>query len=151
MGSLQRVLRERRLTISAAESCTGGLVCAALTELPGSSDYFVGGMVTYANGAKVKQLGVDLETLDRAGAVSHEVAEQMVRGVKALFGSDIALSVTGIAGPGAQGPKPAGLTYVGVAFEGRVEVREFRWTGDRAANRADSVEAALQLAVDILS
>ena len=151
LGSLQRVLRERGLTISAAESCTGGLVCAALTDLPGSSDYFIGGIVTYANRAKVKQLGVDQATLDRVGAVSPEVAEQMARGVKALFGSDIALSVTGIAGPGAEGPKPAGLTYVGVAFEDRVDVREFQWTGDRAANRADSVEAALQMAVAILS
>ena len=151
LGSLQKLLRERRLTITAAESCTGGLVCAALTALPGSSDYFLGGIVTYANGAKVMQLGVDEATLDRVGAVSEEVAEQMVRGVMALFGADVALSVTGIAGPGAEGSKPAGLTYIGIAFEDRVAVQEFHWTGDRSSNRAASVEAAIQMAVEILS
>ena len=151
LRSLQKLLRARRLTIAAAESCTGGLVCAALTALPGSSDYFLGGIVTYANGAKVKQLGIDQATLDRVGAVSREVAEQMVRGVKALFGADVALSVTGVAGPGAEGPKPAGLTYIGIAFEDRVEVREFDWAGDRSSNRASSVAAAIQMAVEILS
>jgi PncC family amidohydrolase len=151
LGSLQKLLRERRLTITAAESCTGGLVCAALTALPGSSDYFLGGLVTYANRAKVTQLGVDEATLDRVGAVSQEVAEQMARGVMALFGADVALSVTGIAGPGAEGPKPAGLTYIGIAFEDRVKVQEFHWTGDRSSNRAASVAAAIQMAVEILS
>ena len=151
LGSLQKLLRERRLTITAAESCTGGLVCAALTALPGSSDYFLGGLVTYANRAKVTQLGVDAATLDRVGAVSQEVAEQMARGVMALFGADVALSVTGIAGPGAEGPKPAGLTYIGIAFEDRVKVQEFHWTGDRSSNRAASVAAAIQMAVEILS
>ena len=151
LGSLQQLLRERRLTITAAESCTGGLVCAALTALPGSSDYFLGGLVTYANRAKVSQLGVDEATLVRVGAVSQEVAEQMARGVMALFGADVALSVTGIAGPGAEGPKPAGLTYIGIAFEDRVKVQEFHWTGDRSSNRAASVAAAIQMAVEILS
>jgi len=151
LGSLRKLLRERRLTITAAESCTGGLVCAALTALPGSSDYFLGGLVTYANRAKVTQLGVDEATLDRVGAVSQEVAEQMARGVMALFGADVALSVTGIAGPGAEGPKPAGLTYIGIAFEDRVKVQEFHWTGDRSSNRAASVAAAIQMAVEILS
>lgn len=151
LGSLRKLLRERRLTITAAESCTGGLVCAALTALPGSSDYFLGGLVTYANRAKVTQLGVDAATLDRVGAVSQEVAEQMARGVMALFGADVALSVTGIAGPGAEGPKPAGLTYIGIAFEDRVKVQEFQWTGDRSSNRAASVAAAIQMAVEILS
>ena len=151
LGSLRKLLRERRLTITAAESCTGGLVCAALTALPGSSDYFLGGLVTYANRAKVTQLGVDAATLDRVGAVSQEVAEQMARGVMALFGADVALSVTGIAGPGAEGPKPAGLTYIGIAFEDRVKVQEFHWTGDRSSNRAASVAAAIQMAVEILS
>ncbi|MGI8607813.1 MAG: CinA family protein [Candidatus Dormibacteria bacterium] len=153
-GSLRplvEVLRRRGLTICAAESCTGGLVCAALTDLPGSSDYFLGGVVTYANQAKIDHLGVDQATLDRVGAVSPEVAEQMARGVKRMFGADLALSVTGVAGPGADGPKPAGLTYVGAAHEDRVEVRQFQWTGGRASNRAASVKAALQFATEILS
>lgn len=151
LSPLQRLLKERGLTICAAESCTGGLICAALTDLPGSSDYFLGGMVTYANEAKIGQLGVDEETIELAGAVSPEVAEQMVVGVKKLFGADVALSVTGVAGPESEGSKPVGLTFIGVAFEDRVEVHEYNWIGGRASNRIASVEAALQLAVEILS
>lgn len=148
---LQRLLKARGLTICAAESCTGGLICAALTDLPGSSEYFLGGMVTYANEAKMDQLGVDEETIKRVGAVSPEVAEQMVVGVKKLFGADVAISVTGVAGPDSDGPKPVGLTFIGVAFEDRVEIHEYNWIGGRASNRIASVEAALQLAVEILS
>ncbi|MEA2681816.1 MAG: nicotinamide-nucleotide amidase [Chloroflexota bacterium] len=151
LSPLQRLLKDRGLTICAAESCTGGLVCAALTDLPGSSEYFLGGMVTYANEAKIDQLGVDEATIKRVGAVSPEVAEQMVRGVKRLFGADVALSVTGVAGPDAEGSKPVGLTFIGVAFEDRVEVHEYHWIGGRASNRVASVEAALGLAVEILS
>ena len=151
LSPLQEALRARRLTICAAESCTGGLVCAALTDLPGSSEFFLGGSVTYTNSSKVDVLGVRQATLDRVGAVSEEAAEEMVRGVRDLFGADVALSVTGIAGPGADGPKPAGLTYIGAAFRERVDVREFHWIGGRASNRVASVEAALQMALEILS
>ncbi|MFN2466424.1 MAG: CinA family protein [Candidatus Dormibacteria bacterium] len=151
LAPLQKALRERRLTICAAESCTGGLVCAALTDLPGSSEYFMGGVVTYANDAKMGLLGVDRSMLDRLGAVSHEVAQTMVTGVRELFGADVAISVTGIAGPDAQGDKPVGLTYIGVAFRDTVEVREYHWIGGRASNRVASVEAALALASEILS
>ncbi|HEY8740438.1 MAG TPA: nicotinamide-nucleotide amidohydrolase family protein [Candidatus Dormibacteraeota bacterium] len=151
IGPLQKLLRERDLTICAAESCTGGLVCAALTELPGSSEYFLGGVVTYANEAKVRHLGVEGEVLERVGAVSREVAEQMAAGARRLFGADVALSVTGIAGPHADGEKPVGLTYIGFASEGTVEVREYHWTGGRASNRVASVAAALALATEILS
>lgn len=151
LSPLQRVLRDRHLTICAAESCTGGLVCAALTDLPGSSECFLGGMVTYANEAKMELLGVDAETIKAVGAVSREVAEQMATGATKLFGADVGVSVTGIAGPGSQGSKPAGLTYIGAAFEDRVEVREFRWSGGRVSNRVASVEAAIQLALEILS
>jgi PncC family amidohydrolase len=150
LSPLQRALRERHLTICAAESCTGGLVCAALTDLPGSSVYFLGGMVTYANEAKIELLGVDEDTIKRVGAVSREVAEQMAAGARKLFRADIALSVTGVAGPDSEGPKPAGLTYIGLALEDRVEVREYHWIGGRASNRVASVEAAIQLAVEIL-
>lgn len=150
LSPLQKVLRERGLTICAAESCTGGLVCAALTDLPGSSEYFLGGLVTYANDAKMEQLGVERASLERAGAVSREVAEQMVRGVRSLFKADVALSVTGIAGPDAEGDKPVGLTFIGAAYADRVEVRQFNWIGGRASNRVASVEAALALATEIL-
>lgn len=124
---------------------------AALTDLPGSSEYFLGGMVTYANGAKIDLLGVDREMIERYGAVSPEVAELMARGVLKLFQSDVGVSVTGVAGPTADGPKPVGLTYVAAARGDRHAVREHRFHGDRAANRAAGVEAAIQIAFEILS
>jgi PncC family amidohydrolase len=151
LAPLQEVLRARGLTICAAESCTGGLICAALTDLPGSSEYFLGGVVAYANAAKVAVLGVREATLEEFGAVSREVAAEMVLGVRGVFGADVALSVTGVAGPGAEGPKPAGLTYIGCAVKDRVEVRQYNWTGGRASNRIASVEAALALATEILA
>ena len=87
-------------------------MAAALTEEPGSSDYFLGGVVSYANDAKMQVLGVDQATLEAHGAVSPEVARQMAEGARGLFGADVAVSVTGIAGPDAQGSKPVGLTYI---------------------------------------
>lgn len=149
LGPLLEALHRRHFTIAVAESCTGGLLSAALTELPGSSEYFLGGMVTYANEAKMAVLGVDAATLRAHGAVSAEVAEAMARGVLKLFNSDIAVSVTGIAGPDAEGDKPVGLTFIGVAGPAGVTVRQFNWAGGRAANRAASVEAALQMAAEI--
>ena len=148
--SLERALRERHLTIAVAESCSGGLVAAALTKLPGSSDFFVGGVVTYSNRSKISLLGVPSELIAAHGAVSRECAEAMAGGALRLFGSDLALSVTGIAGPAAEGTKPVGLTFLGVARGGRVVVREHRWGGDRASNRAASVEAALDLGLEVL-
>ena len=148
---LPELLKERGLTICAAESCTGGLVCAALTDLPGSSEYFMGGIVTYANAAKMAHLGVREATLREFGAVSPEVAEEMARGVQAMFGTDVALSVTGVAGPGADEAKPAGLTYIGCLAEGRIAVRQYNWIGGRASNRVASVEAALALATEVMS
>jgi nicotinamide-nucleotide amidase len=151
MAPLQRILKERGLTICAAESCTGGLICAALTDLPGSSKYFLGGIVTYANEAKMELLGVSKASLDAHGAVSAEVAEEMARGARALFTADAAVSVTGIAGPDDEGEKPVGLTFIGCATADRLEVRQYNWIGGRASNRVASVEAALGLAVELLS
>jgi PncC family amidohydrolase len=151
LSPLQRVLHKRKLTIAVAESCTGGLVAAALTDLPGSSEYFLGGVVTYANEAKMALLGVDQGVISRHGAVSRQVASQMAIGARRLFGSDVAVSVTGIAGPTAEGDKPVGLTYVGATYRDKTLVRRHRWNGGRASNRVASVEAAIQLATEILS
>jgi nicotinamide-nucleotide amidase len=151
LAPLEEALKSRRWTVAVAESCTGGLLAAALTDLPGSSEYFLGGVVTYANEAKMKLLAVSPETLDSVGAVSEEVARQMAEAVCGVFGSDLGLSVTGIAGPNAEGPKPVGLTYIGAHFRGRTIVREYRWPAGRAANRVASVEAAIQLGTEILS
>jgi nicotinamide-nucleotide amidase len=149
LSPLQQALQQSRLTIATAESCTGGLVAAALTDLPGSSEYFLGGIVTYANDAKLSILGVEQSTLSTHGAVSPEVAEEMARGAARVFGADVAVSVTGIAGPEPEGPKPVGLTFVAACRGERMEVREFHWNGGRAANRVASVEAAIQLATEI--
>jgi len=133
-------------TVALAESCTGGLVAAALTEIPGSSGYFVGGLVSYGNDAKRDLLGVDQAVLGAHGAVSAQVARAMAVGARERFGATIAASVTGIAGPdGGSAAKPVGLTYIGVADADGVDVRRIVWSGDRAANRRDSVIAVLEV------
>ena len=151
LAPLQEVLRRRRLTIAVAESCTGGLLAAALTELPGSSESFLGGMVTYANEAKIEVLGVDEAMIGAHGAVSAVVAAQMARGATTVFGADVGIGVTGIAGPDSEEDKPVGLTFIGARHGDQGLVREYNWTGDRAFNRAASVEAAIKLAAEILS
>ena len=148
---LHAALTAGSMTISVAESCTGGLLAAALTERPGSSRFFAGGVVTYSNAAKVRLLDVAESTLAAHGAVSSEVARAMVLGVRALFGTDVGLSVTGVAGPDQDGVKPVGLTYIGAAAGDTVTVRECRWAGNRAANRAASVDAAIALALEVMS
>ena len=111
-------MAERGLTVAVAESCTGGLIAHRLTNVPGSSAYFLGGVVAYANEVKEGVLGVRSETLRRHGAVSQETALEMARGVRRLLGADIALSATGIAGPtGGTPEKPVGLVYVALAAE----------------------------------
>ncbi len=151
LASLQDVLRRRHLTVAVAESCTGGLLAAALTDLPGSSESFLGGMVTYANEAKIGILGVDEAMLKKHGAVSAEVAEQMAAGATEVFGADVGLGVTGVAGPASEGDKPVGLTFIGARYGDRSLVRRYHWNGGRAANRVASVEAAIQLATELLS
>jgi PncC family amidohydrolase len=151
LSPLQQILHRRKLTIAVAESCTGGLVAAALTDLPGASEYFLGGLVTYANQAKIDLLGVDPDMIRKHGAVSRQVARQMAAGARRIFGSDVAVSVTGIAGPTSEGDKPVGLTFIGADDGKSTVVRRYRWIGGRASNRVASVEAAIQLATEILS
>lgn len=141
-----RMLAERELTIATAESCTGGLIAHRLTNIAGSSDYLLGGAVTYSNAAKQNLLGVAAETLVTHGAVSAETAREMARGARRLFGVDIAVSVTGIAGPGGGTPqKPVGLTFIGLAAHGYETVDRHVWNGDRVGNKEASAEAALLL------
>ena len=138
--------RARGLKVATAESCTGGMVAAALTDIAGSSDVVERGFVTYSNAAKMELLGVPAQMILVHGAVSPEVAEAMVQGALAHAPVDIAVSITGIAGPGGATPtKPVGLAYVAVASAGGTVVREYHWQGDRAANRAASVAAAADL------
>jgi PncC family amidohydrolase len=148
---LQGCCLGRGLTVSVAESCTGGLVAAAITDVAGSSGYFVGGVVSYANSAKQALLDVPEATLEAHGAVSAQVAKAMALGARARFGTTLAASITGIAGPdGGSDEKPVGLTYVGLALaDGEVDVRRFQLAGDRSANRQAAAEAALAWLLEV--
>lgn len=142
--AFHRQLLERKQTIAVAESCTGGLLGAALSQHGGASGYFLGGVLTYSNALKQKLLGVPEEVLATHGAVSEECALAMAEGARRLAGADWALAVTGIAGPGgAVEGKPVGTVYVGLASPGGVRARRFQLEGDRAAIRAGSVAEAL--------
>ena len=146
---LQGVCLGRGLTVALAESCTGGLVADAITDVAGSSGYFVGGVVSYSNEAKQQLLGVPEAILAAHGAVSAQVARAMAEGARGRFGAAVAASVTGIAGPdGGSDAKPVGLTYVAVADESGVDVRRHLWSGDRAANKVSSAAAVLELLLE---
>ena len=148
-AELGDLLRARRLTVSVAESCTGGLLGSAFTDQPGSSAYFVGGVIAYANEVKTDQLGVPPELLARHGAVSCEVAIAMADGVRSRLGSDLAASITCIAGPDADGTsKPVGLTYIGIAGPGGTHCHDYVLGGDRWSNRREAAAKAIQLLGD---
>jgi PncC family amidohydrolase len=140
---------ERGLRVATVESCTGGLVGHLITEVPGSSAYFVGGFVTYSDELKRASVGVPHDVLAAHGAVSAQVAMAMASGGRERTGADLAVSVTGIAGPAGGTPaKPVGLTYVAVADGVGVAVRRFIWDGDRADNKRRSAMAALELLLE---
>lgn len=143
---LAEILRRHGLTVSVAESCTGGMVGSLITDQPGSSAYFLGSVVAYSNEVKRDHLGVSPALLKQVGAVSHEVARAMAEGARSRFGSDLAAGVTCIAGPDADGSqKPVGLTYVAVASAAGTESHEFRLDGDRWSNRRQAAHQALRL------
>ncbi len=134
------------LTLSTAESSAGGLIADRVTNVSGSSRYFMGGVVAYDNGMKERVLGVRHETLLNHGAVSREVALEMARGIRQLLGTDIALAETAIVGPtGATPEKPVGLAYVALATETFEDCQQHLWQGDRVNNKARTAEAALDL------
>jgi len=139
-----KLLTERGLTVSLAESCTGGLIAERLTDMPGSSKYFLEGAVTYSNGAKISRLGVKSETLDRFGAVSAETAEEMAVGMRERAQTDFAVSITGIAGPdGGSEEKPVGTVFIALADAEGVRSMKFVFPGDRYLIRWRSSQAAL--------
>jgi len=140
---------ERGLTVATAESCTGGLVASAITDVAGSSGYFRGGIVAYADAVKIDQLGVPCDVLAAHGAVSAQVARAMAASALERFRADVAVAVTGVAGPGGgTEAKPIGLTYVAVSGRAGSDVQRHLWSGDRAANKLQSATAALELLVE---
>jgi nicotinamide-nucleotide amidase len=139
-----KLLREQGLTLAVAESCTGGLVCHRLTNVAGSSDYFMGGVVTYSNQAKMDLLRVSPETLAQNGAVSEATVTAMALGVKEIFHTPLALAVSGIAGPtGGTEEKPVGTVWIGLATQAGVEAKHYRFHGSREEIKALSAQTAL--------
>lgn len=141
--------RQRGMHLATAESCTGGLVAHLITEVPGSSDYFSGALVTYANDVKLALADVPPDVLAAHGAVSAQVARAMADGTRRRLGVDLTVAVTGVAGPdGGTAAKPVGLTYVAVADEGGGDVRRHVWDSDRSGNKRLSAAAALELVLE---
>lgn len=153
-GLVERVgngLVSRRLRLAVAESCTGGLVTALLTDSPGASRFLEAGLVTYSDEAKESVLGVDAGSLATHGAVSQTVAHAMLEGARRRTGARAAIAITGIAGPEGGSPeKPVGTVWIGVAVDEAVRVRRFQFDGDRRRIREESVRAALEMLVGLL-
>jgi len=141
-----QLLRRRVLTVSVAESCTGGRLGDRITDVPGSSDYFMGGVISYSNAAKVSLLGVDSAMLASKGAVSREVAIQMASGVRRRFKTDIGVGVTGIAGPaGGSRAKPVGLVFIAVCSETDTACAKKMFKGSRTSIKRQSTEEAIRM------
>ena len=146
-----KLLHERKLKLALAESCTGGLVGHRITDIPGSSEYFLGSVVAYAYQAKVALLGVSWDTLNSRGAVSRETVLEMARGARQVLSTDIAVSVSGIAGPGGgTAEKPVGTTWIGMVTGDGEWAKLFHFSGARAQVKDAAAGAALQFLLDYL-
>ena len=147
-SKLVKITNEKKMTISTAESCTGGLIAGAITEIPGSSSVFHRGYVTYSNLAKQQVLNVQSHELEKFGAVSKEVASQMAMGAKLTSNVDISIAVTGIAGPsGGTEEKPIWTVCIAQAFKENIKVKDFLFKGDRTEIRMSTVRTALEIVV----
>ncbi len=152
MRGIQERLRAQQRTVASAESCTGGLLSAILTEHGGSSEIYKGGAAVYSNEAKTIFADVPPQLIHSHGAVSSVVAAGLARGARERLGADVGLGITGIAGPGGATPgKPVGLVYVAVDSDDHATARKYEWRFDRAGNRLASVGAALDLLEEALS
>ena len=139
------LLRERGWTLSIAESCTGGLICDRITDVSGSSDYFMGGMVNYSNESKAKHLGIPLDYIKNYGAVSPQVAKKMAQGVRKTFHTTFGLSTTGVAGPtGGTKRSPVGRVFIGLAAGRKVWVKKEGLKGSRREIKRKATEKGLQ-------
>lgn len=148
---LVTALKEKHLTIAAAESCTGGRIAAAITAVPGSSNVFPGGVVTYCDEAKNRLLEVPTMLLETQGAVSEPVAWAMARGAARIFETDLAISVTGLAGPDGDGEHPVGTVFLGLYAQGETVVEQHCFTGDREEIQNQATQRALKIALDYLT
>ena len=149
---LGNVLMSKGKTIAVAESCTGGLFCNTVTNIPGSSAFFLGGIIAYSNEAKTQVLGVPAEAMANHGAVSAKTALAMAFGALDHLASDIAVAITGIAGPsGGSEAKPVGTVFIAVASEENMVTQEFHFSGPRAEIKQQSVNAAIELAINFLT
>lgn len=148
---LAQLLLARHLTLGTAESCTGGNIAHRITTIPGSSAYFLGGVVSYSNAVKQEVLGVGEETLEQWGAVSRPVVEQMARGVRRVLHCDCAVATSGIAGPGgATADKPVGTVWIAVLYKDELKTSLFHFKGDRRQVISQSSEAALSMLLELL-
>jgi len=152
-GEVAALLADKKITVAVAESCTGGALCQALTDIPGSSAWFDRGFITYSNQAKVDMLGVSSTLLDQYGAVSFETARAMVEGVHGHSNAELAIAITGIAGPeGGTAEKPVGTVFFGIGQKGQaVKIDKRRFKGDREEVRARSVEFVLKALLKTLT
>jgi PncC family amidohydrolase len=145
------LLFHHRLWLATAESCTGGLISHLITNVSGSSLYYLGGVTAYSNEAKVRLLGVSRATLDKHGAVSEETVLEMARGVRNGMGADIGISVSGIAGPtGGTPEKPVGTVWIGLSSARDEYAQNFLWSGDRLAVKEQSAHTALKMVFEYL-
>ena len=142
---LYRLLSKAELSIAVAESCTGGMVCSRLVSVPGISEYFKEGFITYTNKAKRKTLEVSKSTLKKQGTISGQTAKEMAIGAAMNADTDLAVSITGNAGPSADEDKPVGLVYIGVYLKGKVKAYEFSFEGERQDIREQAANEAIRL------
>jgi PncC family amidohydrolase len=146
LNKVSEKLKNRKVTVATAESCTGGLLAHVLTNISGSSEYFNRGIIAYSNQAKIDLLGVPVQTLQDHGAVSSQIAEAMAIGIRNKSNVDLGISTTGIAGPtGGTNDKPVGLVFIGIAGSNHIKVEKFKFSGDRIHNKESTCNAALQI------
>jgi PncC family amidohydrolase len=149
--NIAEILLKRNLTLSTAESCTGGNIAHQVTLVPGSSEYFKGGVVSYSNDVKLRVLGVSSESLEAHGAVSREVVTEMLAGAVRVLDTDCAVATSGVAGPGGGTPeKPVGTVWIGARVGEKDVIRLFRFGTDRSLNIESATEAALRLLLELL-
>lgn len=143
---LIKLLIRQKLTLATAESCTGGLIAKLITDVPGSSEVFIGGVVSYSNAMKIKWLGVRPETLEQFGAVSAQTVHEMVAGIKKQTKADLAIAVSGIAGPSGGTPeKPVGTVFIGIAVREQQILRQYLFQGSRSQVRRQTATQAAEL------